>query len=94
MVEQAFRTAAKHPSSTRPIFHNNQPVVDVDRDLNVVADVDLRMRGHAQATPASPCTAAALLAQSCEFSRILVRASTARRAVCGVAPIEPLEIIV
>jgi hypothetical protein len=49
MVEQAFRTAAKHPSSTRPIFHNNQPVVGVDRDLNVVADVDLRMRGRTQA---------------------------------------------
>jgi hypothetical protein len=36
MGEQTFRTA-KHPSSTRPIFHNNQPVVGVDRDLNVVA---------------------------------------------------------
>jgi hypothetical protein len=67
MVEQAFRTAAKHPSSTRPIFHNNQPVVDVDRD----PDVDLRMRGHTQAAPASPCKVAALLAQGREFFEVL-----------------------
>jgi hypothetical protein len=41
--EQTFRTA-KHPSSTRPIFHNDQPSVGLGRDLNIVADVDLYAR--------------------------------------------------
>jgi hypothetical protein len=74
MVEQAFRTAAKHPSSTRPIFHNNQPVVGVDRDLNVVADVDLRMRGRTQAALASPCRVARFARGVASFSTFLVRA--------------------
>jgi hypothetical protein len=76
MGEQTFRTA-KHPSSTRPIFHNNQPVVGVDRDLNVVADVDLRMRGHTQAAPASPCKVAALLAQGRDYFEVLGSRATA-----------------
>jgi hypothetical protein len=77
MVEQAFRTAAKHPSSTRPIFHNNQPVVGVDRDLNVVADVDLRMRGRTQAAPASPCRVARFARRGREFFEVLGSRATA-----------------
>jgi hypothetical protein len=91
MGEQTFRTA-KHPSSTRPIFHNNQPVVGVDRDLNVVADVDLRMRGHTQAAPASPCKVCASRAGS----RLFRGSWFARhsRHARGVPPIQPLEIVV
>jgi hypothetical protein len=73
-------------------LHNNQPVVGVDRDLDVVADVDLRMplcSSRAGIALSSGRTSRAEL----RFFEVLGSRVTARRAVCGVAPIQPLEVV-
>ena len=84
-------------------------VLRVDRDLNVVADADLRMRGHGAAVGigqrdlvlAGPLelrqhrlVTAALLAERRDlFGQILRARAAACRAVLDIALVEPLEII-
>ena len=88
---------------------DNQLVLGVDRHLHVVADADLRMRGHCAAVGIGQrylvlagsfelgqhrVVAAALLAQRRDLLGQVLRArAAARRAILDIALVEPLEIV-
>jgi hypothetical protein len=88
---------------------DDQLVLGVDRDLNVVADAGLRMRGHRAAVGIGErdlvlagsvelgqhrLVTAALLAERRDLLGQVLRARTAAyRAVFDIALVEPLEVV-